>query len=242
MTLDTKYDTFYSADAARVAHADVVLQGWPRNRMEAILHLPLRGDTILDVGCGDGLLLYQFRSRFRRLIGLEYSAKRLEAARLQMQGQSFEGLCGSAETMPQLASNSVDVIVSADVIEHIPDVYLAADEMFRVLRPGGLLAINTPNIAFLKKRLRLVVGRFPATSQSNEGLGSDVLFDGGHLHYFTYRSLALVLQRSGFVIQERQGFGPLGRLHNIWPALLSVGVQLIACKPAITNDGGIAPT
>ena len=81
MTLDTKYDRFYSADAARAAYADVILQGWPRNRLKAILHLPLLGDTILDVGCADGLLLYQFRSRFRRLIGLEYSANRHEAAR-----------------------------------------------------------------------------------------------------------------------------------------------------------------
>ena len=81
MTLDTKYDRFYSADAARAAHADVFFQGWPRNRLEAISHLPLLGDTILDVGCAEGLLLYQFRSRFRRLIGLEYSANRHEAAR-----------------------------------------------------------------------------------------------------------------------------------------------------------------
>lgn len=231
MSLDTKYDSFYSADATRARHADVVPQGWPRNRVESIVRLPLQGESILDVGCGDGLLLYQFRHRFKRLVGLEYSAQRLEAARQQMQGLPFEGLCGSAEAMPQLASDSIDAIVSADVIEHIPDVYPAADEMFRVLRPGGVLAINTPNIAFIKKRLRLLAGRFPSTSQPNEGLGSDVLFDGGHLHYFTYRSLSLVLERSGFVVEQRQGFGPLGRLHNTWPTLLSVGVQLVARKP-----------
>lgn len=81
MTLDTKYDTFYSADAARAAHADMILQGWPRHPMEAILYLSFSGDTMPDVGCGDGLNLYHFRGRFRRLIGLEYLANRLEAAR-----------------------------------------------------------------------------------------------------------------------------------------------------------------
>lgn len=232
MSLDTKYDHFYQADAGRAAHADVVLNGWPRDRVQAIVHLPLKGEAILDVGCGDGRLLYQFRHRFKRLVGLEYSANRLAAAKAQLQGLPFEGICGSAEAMPQLATGSIDAIVSADVIEHVPDVYLAADEMFRVLRPGGVLAINTPNIAFIKKRLRLLVGRFPATSQPNEGLGSDVMFDGGHLHYFTYRSLALLLQRSGFVVERREGFGQLGRLHNFWPSLLSVGVQLVARKPA----------
>ena len=232
MSLDTKYDQFYQADGRRAAHSDVVVEGWPRDRVQAIVHLPLQGGAILDVGCGDGRLLYQFRHRFSRLVGLEYSASRLAAAQVQLRGLPFEGLCGSAEAMPQLPTGSIDAIVSADVIEHVPDVYLAADEMFRVLRPGGVLAINTPNIAFLKKRLRLLVGRFPATSQPNEGLGSDVMFDGGHLHYFTYRSLTLLLERSGFVVERREGFGPLGRLHNHWPSLLSVAVQLVARKPA----------
>jgi hypothetical protein len=92
--------------------------------------------------------------------------------------------------------------------------------------------INTPNIAFIKKRLLLVLGRFPSTSQPNEGLGSDVLFDGGHLHYFTYRSLRLTLERAGFEMVCQMGFGRLGWIHSIWPSLTSGGVQWIAKKPA----------
>lgn len=240
MSLDKKYDEFYLADAGRATHKDVALSGWPRNRLEAVVCTPLQGDTILDVGCGDGLLLYQFRNRFKRLVGLEYSAARLEAAKTQMKGLAFEGICGSAEQMTMLPDASIDAVISADVIEHVPDVYQAADEMFRVLRPGGQLVINTPNIAFVKKRLRLLFGRFPATSQPNEGLGSDVLFDGGHFHYFTYRSLALTLERSGFVIDRRVGFGQLGRVHSFWPEMLSVGVQLVARKPCGDLGGPLA--
>ena len=86
MSLDAKYDHFYQADAARAAHSDVVMRGWPRDRVQAIVHLPLQGDAILDVGCGDGRLLYQFRHRFSRLVGLEYSASRLAAATGQEDG------------------------------------------------------------------------------------------------------------------------------------------------------------
>lgn len=229
MTLQQKYDTFYAGTAERPR--ELVLSKWPRNRTEAVVAMPLRGDTLLDIGCGDGKLLYQFRERFRKLVGLEYSASRLEAAKDNLRGLGFVPVCGSAEAMTQIETDSIDCIVTADVIEHIPDVYLASDEMFRVLKPGGTLVINTPNIAFAVKRLRLLLGRFPSTSQPNEGLGSDVLFDGGHLHYFTYRSLSLLLQRSGFVIERRVGFGPYGRLHDLLPSLLSVGVQLIARKP-----------
>lgn len=229
MGLQHKYDTFYQGTALQPR--DIELHGWPRDRTQAVIAVPVRGDAVLDVGCGDGKLLYQLRHRFRRLFGLEFSASRLEAAKLNLAGHEFVPVCGSAESMPEVPSDSVDCIVTADVIEHIPDVYLAADEMLRVLKPGGTLVINTPNVAFAVKRLRLLMGRFPSTSQPNEGLGSDVLFDGGHLHYFTFRSLSLLLQRSGFVIERRMGFGRFGKLHDIMPSLMSVGVQLVARKP-----------
>lgn len=204
---------------------------WPRNRVEAIVYSCPPSDTVLDIGCGNGHLLYQLRKNHARLLGLEYSSDRLRQAKKNLDGLPFRGFLGSAERMTEIGSDSIDCIVSADTIEHIPDVYAACDEMFRVLKPGGQIIINTPNIAFIKKRAMLLLGRFPSTSQPNEGLGSDVLFDGGHLHYFTYRSLRLLLERSGFSVESRIGYGKLGRLHSILPNILSVGVQLVARKP-----------
>jgi ubiquinone/menaquinone biosynthesis C-methylase UbiE len=182
------------------------------------------------VGCGNGLLLNQFKTRYKHLIGLEYSMQRLKQAKVNLSGCNFTGVCGSAENMVEIESGSVDRIISADTIEHIPDVYATAAELYRVLKPKGQLVINTPNIAFLKKRALLFFGRFPSTSQPNEGLGSDLLFDGGHLHYFTFRSLTLVLERAGFIVTQRIGYGKLGRLHNIYPPLLSGGAQVVAIK------------
>lgn len=231
MSLEQKYDTFYSNDTHTGKHTDIEVRHWPVDRIQAILFVPLAGETILDVGCGDGRLLYQYREKFKNLIGLEYSQARLQAAKLKLAGLNFTGICGSAESMDTIATNSIDCIVSADVIEHIPDVYQATNEIFRVLKPGGKIVINTPNIAFIKKRLRLLRGKFPSTSQPNEGHGSDVLFDGGHLHYFTYRSLRILLQRSGFSIIQEIGFGPFGRLHDTWRTGLSIGVQTVAVKP-----------
>jgi hypothetical protein len=103
--------------------------------------------------------------------------------------------------------------------------------MYRVLKPNGTLVINTPNIAFLKKRVLLALGRFPSTSQPNEGVDSEILFDGGHLHYFTFRFLRLVLEKKGFEVLRRVGFGKFGYLHNFFPGLLSIGVQWISRKP-----------
>ena len=230
MSLSDQYDAFYKSTLVREHFVDLHSKGWPRNRTEAILAHAGSGLSVLDVGCGNGQLLYQLRGRFERLMGLEYSAHRLEQARVNLDGLSFTLERGSAEAMTNFADESIDCVVSADTIEHVPDVYAASAELHRVLKPGGRLVINTPNVAFAKKRLLLMLGRFPSTSQPNEGLGSDVLFDGGHLHYFTYRSLALLLTRVGFTVEQAIGYGSWGRLHHLHPPLTSVGVQLVARK------------
>lgn len=232
MTLSNKYDQFYKTDGQAHLISDCPIRKWPRNRVEAIVAVEGTGESIIDIGCGDGSLLYQYRNRYSQLIGLEFSAERLRQAEANLARLKFTPVQGSAENMIQLADNSVDRIITADVIEHIPDVYAASHEMFRVLKPGGWLVINTPNIAFIKKRVVLALGRFPSTSQPNEGLGSDVLFDGGHLHYFTYRSLRLVLERAGFEMVRPMGFGRFGIFHSLWPSLTSGGVQWVAKKPA----------
>jgi hypothetical protein len=82
----------------------------------------------------------------------------------------------------------------------------------------------------MRKRVVLAFGQFPSTSQPNEGIGDDIMFDGGHLHYFTFRSLGLVLERAGFTVIKRMGYGRYGLLTEKWPTLWSGGVQVIARK------------
>ena len=231
MSLDQRYEAFYVYALEKESLSEVDASRWPRNRLEAIVSEEGSGQSMLDIGCGNGRLLHQFRARYTQLIGLEYSGVRLAQARVNLEGLAFAAIQGSAEDMGSVSSESVDRIISADTIEHVPDVYAAVAEMFRVLRPGGTLVINTPNIAFAKKRVLLLLGRFPSTSQPNEGHGSDILFDGGHLHYFTYRSLRLLLKRAGFQIVGWKGFGPFGRVHHVWPPLTSVAVHWLARKP-----------
>lgn len=231
-----KYDRFYSATLIKEHIPTIIVRHWPKNRLEAIVAEGGNGERLLDIGCGSGHLLYQFRERFKSLIGLEYSPHRLEQAKANLEGWPFTPIYGSAEDLSPLESNSIDQIISADTIEHIPDVYQAVKEIHRVLRPAGRLVINTPNIAFIKKRFLLLTGMFPSTSQPNEGVSDDILFDGGHLHYFTFRSLRLVLEKLGFVIEKQCGYGPLGKLHNFWPQLLSGGMQLVASKRATAGS------
>jgi SAM-dependent methyltransferase len=232
MSLSERYDAFYAADLRPQGLRDIARHAWPSDRVEAIVAFAGQGGSVLDVGCGDGHLLYQLRRSFAELHGLEYAGARLRQARLNLAGLPFFGAQGTAESMTAYPDNRFDCLVSADTIEHVPDVFLAAAECWRVLKPGGRLVMNTPNVAFVKKRFQLLLGRFPSTSQKNEGFGSDVLFDGGHLHYFTFRSLGMLLQRAGFELVEPVGYGRFGRMHDLWPRLLSGGAQWVARKPS----------
>lgn len=227
--LAEKYDAFYS-EAATSPLSDISLNRWPRNRLEAVVGVPGNGDSLLDIGCGNGYLLYQFRNRYNQLIGVEYSSERLKQATQNLATQNFTPILGSAEDLQAIPDNSIDRVTCSDVIEHIPDVYTAVAEVHRILKPDGIFVVNTPNIAYIKRRIQLLLGRFPSTSQGNEGLGSDVLFDGGHLHYFTFRSLELLLKRHSFRITESSGYGKFGWIHSVAPRLTSNGIQLVAKK------------
>jgi hypothetical protein len=83
-----------------------------------------------------------------------------------------------------------------------------------VLKKGGILLIGTPNIAKITRRIKLAAGYFTSTASLDEGLlmydkkTPTDLFDEGHLHYFTYRSLQKMLKdRCGFKEFKHYGYG-----------------------------------
>jgi 2-polyprenyl-3-methyl-5-hydroxy-6-metoxy-1,4-benzoquinol methylase len=115
------------------------INGWLRPIMP-------RDGVLLDVGCGAGMLCSAVTMEGYRAIGLDASLIWLMVARkmLAEHGGGASVVAGVAEHLP-LADESIDAVASLDVIEHVVDVgpYLA--DLNRVLRPGGHIALATPN-------------------------------------------------------------------------------------------------
>lgn len=209
---------------------------WPRNRWEAMVYaFPARAGRVLEIGCGNGVILYNIADRVEELTGTEISERRCKIARSNLAGidKPVEILTGNIEQGLDRPAGWYDTILWADVIEHVVDVFQAMKEVSRLLASGGTLITSTPNIAYVRYRLNLLSGRFPSMAAGKEGF--DVrpgeMYDGGHLHYFTIGTLKTLYRRHGIRPVRTVGFGRrLGRLRNLWPSLLSGSAFVVGIK------------
>jgi SAM-dependent methyltransferase len=120
-------------------------------------------ETIVDIGCHNGFSLALAREHgFRRFVGIDYFA--LPPERSFLTGLENASLIranfNEDHFLKDLPDASVDVVLSIHVIEHVlhhPLGYLL--ESWRVLRPGGLLILSTPNPCTIANAVRLARGQ-----------------------------------------------------------------------------------
>jgi 2-polyprenyl-3-methyl-5-hydroxy-6-metoxy-1,4-benzoquinol methylase len=128
-------------------------------------HLPEPREAIADIGCHNGFFLrLSLELGFRRFLGVDYFALPPERSFLQElpEAQLLEANFNADDFLGSIEDHSVDCVVSTEVLEHLfhhPSGYLA--ECWRILRPGGLLLLSTPNPCNLARALKLVAGRSP---------------------------------------------------------------------------------
>lgn len=150
-----------------------------------------QGGRLLDVGGGIGDLGDAVKILFDSCAVLDISNKNLEAA--EAKGNTVILADVDREGIP-VSDQTYNLVTALDFIEHIIDPEKFAKEVFRVLRPGGEVFINTPNIRFFRHILQLWVdGTFPHTSGDND------VFHGGHLAFYTYNDMCTIFGRAGFV-------------------------------------------
>jgi len=187
---------------------------------------------IVDVGCGEGTATHLVKrlDPQNTVIGVDWSAMALVQARarglLVIQG----GI--DASGLP-LADAGADVVIMSELIEHLVDTDAAVEEARRILRPGGILLLSTPNLAAWFNRGLLGLGIQPVFSEvSLRGIygrpGHQVV---GHLRLFTRRALVEFLTARGFSCEQVLGAPyhdvprlllPLDRSLCRWPSVASI--------------------
>jgi len=135
------YQRLYDRLAPFYAPAVRLLPMWLRYAQRALEWLPPTG-VILEIGPGPGVLLAQIAARYPQAIGFDLSSGMLRRAqhRLRRVGLPARLVRGDSVRLPY-AAHCFDGIVLTFVLSAIPDGRAAMHEMFRVLRPGGVLAL-----------------------------------------------------------------------------------------------------
>jgi glycosyltransferase involved in cell wall biosynthesis/ubiquinone/menaquinone biosynthesis C-methylase UbiE len=149
---------------------------------------------ILDLGCSGGLFAAHARAAGHHVTGVDC----IEIPGVRERTDHFVK-ASLEEGIPAEVGDGYDIVVAADVIEHLSRPNAVLRDMSRVLRPGGQVLLSVPNFAHWYPRMRVVTGMF--------GYDRRGILDNTHLRFFTRSTLRRTVKATGFDILEEHATG-----------------------------------
>ena len=111
------------------------------------------GAVLVDLGCGAGLLAPHVRDRGYRHIGVDLVAMSLQTAR----DHDVIPVRADVHAVP-LADESADAVSAGEILEHVANPSIVVSEACRILRPGGMLVLDTINATWLGRFITVTLG------------------------------------------------------------------------------------
>ena len=142
------------------------------------------GGSVLDVGCGSGGLLALLRPQAGRTAGVEPSPTAAAAA-----AQVSDHVVNSCVEEAGFDPDTFDLLVMADVLEHLVDPDAVLARAVGWVKPGGHVIVSLPNIAHWQARLAVAKGEWRTDDAGT--------FDASHLHFFAAGNAEQMLRRAG---------------------------------------------
>lgn len=150
------------------------------SRLRAVEALNVAPGKVLDVGCATGYFLEVASERGWDVAGVELSAYSAGLAAVKFGERIFNGSLEQAA----FHDGAFDLVTLSDLIEHVPHPLAFLHEVRRILKPGGLVMIVTPDLGSLSERVM-------------KGKWSHYKVE--HLYYFSAATLTACLEKAGFV-------------------------------------------
>jgi 2-polyprenyl-3-methyl-5-hydroxy-6-metoxy-1,4-benzoquinol methylase len=150
--------------------------------------------SLLDVGCGEGLLVHRWAQRLgeRRVVGIDLQEESIQAGWAERQAPNLEYRVVEADSLP-FASGEFDLVSAIEVLEHLPDPERTLSEMARCAARHLLLSVpHEP----LWRALNMARGAYVPQ------LGNTP----GHLNHWSKRSFMRLLSRHGEIVEARSPF------------------------------------
>ncbi len=183
--------------------------------------------SLLDVGCATGSFLRVAQAAGWQCRGVEVSAFAAAQARERTGCEVFAGRLEDAS----FGSAVFDVITMWDLLEHLPDPLHGLETARRLLRPSGLLLVNTPNENSL---LRLVARFLYRGSGGRITAPVNRLYHRYHLYYFAAETLTVLFRRAGFELVEVH-IKPIPPSRGRIPAATKVAMKVLSVAARLLN-------
>jgi 2-polyprenyl-6-hydroxyphenyl methylase/3-demethylubiquinone-9 3-methyltransferase len=145
---------------------------------------------------------------------VDLSESGIDAARFAYRNIQFLMGDVTADLAILLNGQQFDAVVSAEVIEHVYSPRALVANAFRLLKPGGRFIVTTPYHGYWKNIALAVTGNMDAHFTA--------LWDGGHIKFWSRRTLSLVLEEAGF---DDIGFVGAGRVPYFWKSMVLTAVR-----------------
>jgi 2-polyprenyl-3-methyl-5-hydroxy-6-metoxy-1,4-benzoquinol methylase len=165
--------------------------------------------NVCDLGCGNGYLAGRLAELGYSVTGVDASASGVEVARRHHTGVKFVCARISADLASEFRSADFDLVVSSDVIEHLYSPSDLLETAAGLLRTRGHLLICTPYHGYLKNLALSISGRMDAHFTA--------LWDGGHIKFFSVKTLSDLIVRHGFTDLS---FSYYGRAPYLWKNMI----------------------
>ena len=149
---------------------------------------------ILDLGCSSGALAERLQLAGHHVTGVDmFELEGVhERVGVFVQADLDQGV-------PEEVGTGFDVVLAADVLEHVRQPQALLREMKLLLRTGGMAIVCVPNVAHWYPRFRSLLGAFDYDQRG--------ILDRTHLRFFTRRSIRRLVEREGFTVQRLEPVG-----------------------------------
>ena len=204
--------------------SDVAHSWWDVNSEFRLLHeinplrlswitarAPLFGKSVLDVGCGGGILSESMARLGANVTGIDLAEKVLKVARLHSYDSelTINYECVAVEDMAARVPASFDVVTCMEMLEHVPDPFSVVRACATLVKPGGQVFFSTLN-RNLKSYLLAIVGAEYILRLLPKGTHD-------YAKFITPADLSKYVRSSGMTVNAMKGlsYNPISKLHSL---------------------------
>jgi len=194
-----------------------------------LLELVPERSRVLELGCASGYLGVLLHQRHCKLWGMDSDSTALGQIPQDIYESTTHVDLDHLHTWP-LPPHSADVVLAADILEHLTKPERLLAQTHEILSPGGLLIISLPNVAHISVRLPLLLGKFRYQPSG--------ILDQTHLHLYTFATACEMINNAGFTIEDVLSGSDWGgwflndprtsRVANVLRGLLATGIIITA--------------